>query len=71
MENSKAEVLNALIDGLEAFGMDIDSALTTVFMVAKSEEKMLELIQFMATEEYLTEEKILCKALELAEKNKI
>lgn len=71
MDNSKAEVLNALIDGLEAFGMDIDSALTTVFMVAKSEEKMLELIQFMATEEYLTEEKILCKALELAEKNKI
>lgn len=71
MDNSKAEVLNALIDGLEAFGMDIDSALTTVFMVAKSEEKMLELIQFMATEEYLTEEKILSKALELAEKNKI
>ena len=71
MENSKAEVLNALIDGLEAFGMDIDSALTTVFMVAKSEEKMLELIQFMATEEYLTEEKILCKALKIAEKNGI
>lgn len=71
MDNSKAEVLSALIDGLEAFGMDIDSSLTTVFMVAKSEKKMLELIQFMATEEKLTEKKILSKALKIAEKNGI